>query len=70
MARLEFAAVRADTIACEAMQAFIDRCVRFRRAQKGSTLMTIDPVFIGIWLVIGAIAGWLASLIVTGVAWD
>jgi uncharacterized membrane protein YeaQ/YmgE (transglycosylase-associated protein family) len=28
--------------------------------------MTIDPVFIGIWLVIGAIAGWLASLIVKG----
>jgi uncharacterized membrane protein YeaQ/YmgE (transglycosylase-associated protein family) len=34
--------------------------------EQGSTLMTIDPVFIGIWLVIGAIAGWLASLIVTG----
>jgi uncharacterized membrane protein YeaQ/YmgE (transglycosylase-associated protein family) len=36
--------------------------------------MTIDPVFIGIWLVIGAIAGWLASLIVTGgglgLIWD
>jgi uncharacterized membrane protein YeaQ/YmgE (transglycosylase-associated protein family) len=28
--------------------------------------MAIDPVFIGIWLVIGAIAGWLASLIVKG----
>jgi len=28
--------------------------------------MAIDPVFIGIWLVIGAIAGWLASLVVTG----
>ena len=26
--------------------------------------MAIDPVFIAIWLVIGAIAGWLASLIV------
>lgn len=26
--------------------------------------MTIDPVFIGIWVVIGAIAGWIASLIV------
>jgi uncharacterized membrane protein YeaQ/YmgE (transglycosylase-associated protein family) len=36
--------------------------------------MTIDPVFIGIWLVIGAIAGWLASLIVKGgglgLIWD
>ena len=28
--------------------------------------MAIDPIFIGIWLVIGAIAGWLASLIVKG----
>ena len=28
--------------------------------------MAIDPVFIGIWLLIGAIAGWLASLIVKG----
>ena len=28
--------------------------------------MAIDPVFIGIWLVIGAIAGWLASLVVKG----
>ena len=26
--------------------------------------MAIDPVFIAIWLVIGAVAGWLASLIV------
>jgi uncharacterized membrane protein YeaQ/YmgE (transglycosylase-associated protein family) len=36
--------------------------------------MAIDPVFIGIWLVIGAVAGWLASLIVTGgglgLIWD
>jgi uncharacterized membrane protein YeaQ/YmgE (transglycosylase-associated protein family) len=28
--------------------------------------MTIDPVVIAIWLVIGAIAGWLASLLVKG----
>lgn len=28
--------------------------------------MTIDPIFIGIWVVIGAIAGWLASVIVKG----
>jgi uncharacterized membrane protein YeaQ/YmgE (transglycosylase-associated protein family) len=28
--------------------------------------MAIDPIFIGIWLVIGAIAGWLASIIVKG----
>ena len=28
--------------------------------------MAIDPVFVGIWVVIGAIAGWLASLIVKG----
>ena len=27
-------------------------------------MVAIDPVFIAIWLVIGAIAGWLASLIV------
>jgi uncharacterized membrane protein YeaQ/YmgE (transglycosylase-associated protein family) len=26
--------------------------------------MHIDPVFVGIWIVIGAIAGWLANLIV------
>jgi uncharacterized membrane protein YeaQ/YmgE (transglycosylase-associated protein family) len=26
----------------------------------------MDPVIIGIWLVIGAIAGWLASVIVKG----
>jgi uncharacterized membrane protein YeaQ/YmgE (transglycosylase-associated protein family) len=26
--------------------------------------MAIDPVFVAIWLVIGAVAGWLASLIV------
>jgi uncharacterized membrane protein YeaQ/YmgE (transglycosylase-associated protein family) len=26
--------------------------------------MAIDPVFIAIWLVIGVVAGWLASLIV------
>ena len=36
--------------------------------------MAIDPVFIGIWLVIGAVAAWLASLIVTGgglgLIWD
>ena len=36
--------------------------------------MAIDPIFIGTWLVIGAIAGWLASLIVTGgslgLIWD
>ena len=36
--------------------------------------MAIDPVFIAIWLVIGAVAGWLASLIVTGgglgLIWD
>lgn len=36
--------------------------------------MAIDPIFIGIWLVIGAIAGWLASLIVKGgglgLIWD
>jgi uncharacterized membrane protein YeaQ/YmgE (transglycosylase-associated protein family) len=28
--------------------------------------MPIDPTFIVIWLVIGAIGGWLASVIVTG----
>jgi uncharacterized membrane protein YeaQ/YmgE (transglycosylase-associated protein family) len=28
--------------------------------------MAIDPVFVGVWVVIGAIAGWLASLIVKG----
>ena len=33
---------------------------------EGGKQMAIDPVFIGIWLVIGAIAGWLASLIVKG----
>jgi uncharacterized membrane protein YeaQ/YmgE (transglycosylase-associated protein family) len=36
--------------------------------------MTIDPIFIGIWLVVGAIAGWLASVIVKvgslGLIWD
>ncbi len=36
--------------------------------------MAIDPVFVGIWLVIGAVAGWLASLIVKGgglgLIWD
>jgi uncharacterized membrane protein YeaQ/YmgE (transglycosylase-associated protein family) len=28
--------------------------------------MAIDPIFVVIWLVIGAIAGWLASVIVKG----
>ena len=41
---------------------------------KGGKQMAIDPIFIGIWLVIGAIAGWLASLIMKGggpgLIWD
>jgi uncharacterized membrane protein YeaQ/YmgE (transglycosylase-associated protein family) len=28
--------------------------------------MVLDPIAVVIWLVIGAIAGWLASLLVTG----
>jgi uncharacterized membrane protein YeaQ/YmgE (transglycosylase-associated protein family) len=40
----------------------------------GGSAKAIDPVFIAIWLVIGAVAGWLASLIVTGgglgLIWD
>ena len=36
--------------------------------------MAIDPILVGIWLVIGAIAGWLSSRIVMGgglgLIWD
>jgi uncharacterized membrane protein YeaQ/YmgE (transglycosylase-associated protein family) len=36
--------------------------------------MALDPIILGIWLVIGAIAGWLSSLILMGsglgLVWD
>jgi uncharacterized membrane protein YeaQ/YmgE (transglycosylase-associated protein family) len=47
------------------MQAFIDRCVRFR-CTKGKHAHDNRSRLHWHWLIIGAIAGWLASLIVTG----
>lgn len=37
-----------------------------RKMTKGGSTMATDLVFVGIWLMVGAIAGWLSSLVVMG----